>query len=48
MKILTIRAWFGPNDYDMKAGFTRADDDNLNTLRIGDLQIAFGTERDDE
>ena len=47
VKILTIRAWFGPNDYDMKPGFTRKDDEYLNTFRVGPLKIAFGIEGDE-
>jgi len=44
MKTLTIRIWYGPNEYDINPGFTRKDADNLNTFRVGMLQIAFGIE----
>lgn len=44
MKTLTIRAWYGPSDYDVKPGFTRKDDENLNTFRIGKLTFVFGIE----
>jgi hypothetical protein len=44
MKTLTLRAWFGPNDYDIKPGFTPKDDDNLNTFRVGPLCVVFGIE----
>lgn len=42
-KTLSLRIWWG-DTWDIRKGFTRKTEDQLNSLRIGKLVIAFGVE----
>jgi len=46
-KTLSLKIWWGAtsgDDWDIKSGFTRSTEHEVNTLRIGQLVIAFGVE----
>lgn len=44
MSVLTFRAWWDGDYYDIPRGFTRATEDTLHSLRIGKLCIVFGVD----
>ena len=45
-RVLDLRIWRHTEAWPVRHGFTRANDDHLNTLRIGALVLCFHWQRE--